>query len=62
MYQADVTDKDKNQAISDDTDAAIKELNKRRFAAQSSLRELSRSASTTAISEPRRSVMLCRRR
>jgi hypothetical protein len=51
MYQAHITDNDKNQAISDDTDAAIKELDRRRFAAQRSLRDLNQSASTTTISD-----------
>jgi hypothetical protein len=51
MYQAHVTDGDKNQTISDDTDDAIKELNNRRFAAQSSLRNLNSSASSATISD-----------
>lgn len=49
MYQADVTDANKNQAISDDD--GIKELNKMRVAAQTSLIELNRNPSTSVISD-----------
>jgi hypothetical protein len=51
MYEANVTEGEKNQETRDDTDAEIKNLNKKRFAAQSSLRALNRQANSAAISD-----------
>jgi hypothetical protein len=51
MYEAHITEGDKNQQINDERDTEIEDLNKKRFAAQASLRELNRNPSSAAISD-----------